>query len=63
MRPTTIKLGLAVIGLVVFFYGRWVEDDRLRWLAMGFLVAAFLLRFWKPKPPQQAPKPPNQEPG
>ena len=51
MRPTTIKLGLAVVGLIVFFYGRYVEDDRLRWLAMGFLVAAFLLRFWKPRRP------------
>ena len=55
MRPTTIKLGLAVIGLATFFYGRHIEDDRLRWLAMAFLVAAFLLRFWKPRQPPRDP--------
>ena len=55
MRPTTIKLGLAVVGLATFFYGRYTEDDRLRWLAMAFLIAAFLVRFWKPRPPRPGP--------
>ena len=59
MRPTTIKLGLAVIGLAVFFYGRHIEDDRLRWLAMAFLIAAFLLRFWKPIAGQASPPGPT----
>ena len=59
MRPTTIKLGLAVIGLAVFFYGRYMEDDRVRWLAMGFLVAAFLLRFWRPKSGQASSRGPT----
>lgn len=42
---TQLKLGLAVVGLVLFAAGVRYEHAMLRWIAIGILVAAFLVRF------------------
>jgi hypothetical protein len=55
---TWIKIGLALIGLAVFAAGVRVGDGRLRWIAIGFVAAAWLLRFVRQKPrdePRDAP--------
>lgn len=44
---TKVKLGLTIIGLILFFYGVRVDDSRLRMIAIGFVAAASLLRFVK----------------
>jgi hypothetical protein len=44
-RITTAKVALAVIGLITFGYGMRVDHEPLRWIGIGFLAAAFLLRF------------------
>lgn len=51
-----LKLALGAIGCVVFLYGVRADDPRLRWIAVAFLVAAFLVRFLPQRPP--APPPP-----
>lgn len=42
---TRIKLALAVIGLVLFAAGVRMDHQGLRWTGIGFVVAAFLMRF------------------
>lgn len=39
-----LKLGLAFIGVVLFGYGVRVDHVPLRWIGIGFLAAAALLR-------------------
>lgn len=40
-----VKLGLAVVGLILFGYGVRVEHEGLRWTGIAFLAAAVVLRF------------------
>jgi len=42
---TKVKLGLTIIGLILFFYGVRVDDARLRMIAIGFVAVASLMRF------------------
>jgi hypothetical protein len=44
---TQLKLGLAVVGLILWGYGVRVEESWLRWTGIGFLAAAAVLRFWR----------------
>ena len=46
---TQLKLGLALIGLILFGYGMRVEDGRMRWIGIAFLAAATVLRFIRPR--------------
>lgn len=46
---TRIKLGLAVIGIIVFAAGVRLDHTALRWVGIGFVAAAFLSRFIKPR--------------
>lgn len=46
---TRIKLALAIIGIIVFAAGVRFEHTVLRWVGIGFVVAAFLARFVKPR--------------
>ena len=50
-----LKLGLALIGLILFGYGMRADDARLRWMGIGFLAAAAVLRFVKPRRPPDEP--------
>jgi len=48
MTPrTTIKLALALGGLVLFGAGIRVGSDAFRWTGIAMVGAAWLLRFWK----------------
>lgn len=44
-RLTQLKLGLAVIGLIVWIWGQRVDDQMIRWVGIAFLAASVLLRF------------------
>ena len=50
-----LKLALGAIGCIVFLYGIRANDSRLRWIAVAFLVAAFLVRFLPRRPPEPPP--------
>lgn len=43
-----LKLGLALAGLIIWGYGVRADINWLRWIGIGFLAAAAVLRFWKP---------------
>jgi len=47
---TKIKFALALIGIIVFAAGVRLEHMTLRWVGIGFVGAAFLTRFAKPRP-------------
>ena len=44
---TTIKLTLALGGLLVFGAGIRFGNDTLRWAGIAMVGAAWVLRFWK----------------
>jgi hypothetical protein len=46
---TQTKIALALIGLAVFGAGIRIERIELRWIGLGFVAAAWLLRFVKSK--------------
>jgi len=47
MTPLThLKLGLAVAGVIIWGYGVRVDQSWFRWVGIGFLAAAAVLRFW-----------------
>jgi len=57
-RLLRARMALALIGLILFVYGVRIDDptrsddDRLRWIAIGFLGVSLLLRLWRrPRPP------------
>ena len=53
MDPLTrFKLALAVVAAVLFGLSMRVDQDWLRWLAIGLLAAAVVLRFFTPRPRQ-----------
>lgn len=46
---TQAKLGLALAGLILWGYGARVDIEWLRWVGIGFLAAAAILRFIGPR--------------
>ena len=42
---TVAKVALALMGAALFLYAAQVENDNLRWAAIGVVAVAFLLRF------------------
>jgi chromate transport protein ChrA len=42
---TITRLAIAAIGIAVWVMGYRLDDDRLRWAGMLFLVVAIVLRF------------------
>lgn len=49
---TTIKLALALAGLVCFGVGIRLNAEPYRWAGIALVASAWLLRFWKAPPPQ-----------
>lgn len=50
MTPlTTVKIALAVAGLLAFGYGVRVDSATIRWVGIGFVAAAAVLRFLRPR--------------
>ncbi|MEO6444732.1 MAG: hypothetical protein ABIZ91_10725 [Gemmatimonadaceae bacterium] len=47
---TKVKVGLAIIGITLFFAGVRLDDTRLRYIAIGFVAVAWIMRFVKTKP-------------
>jgi hypothetical protein len=41
----TLKVALAVIGVLLFGYGMAADDPTIRWIGIAFLAAAVLTRF------------------
>ena len=46
-----VRLALSLIGVILFGYGVRVDDQRLRWLGIGFLAVSLLLRLWRGRRP------------
>lgn len=44
------KVVVALAGLAVFLTGVRLGQDLFRWIGIGLVAAAWLLRFLKPKP-------------
>jgi len=44
-RLTIIKVAFAFAGIGIFAYGVRSDDNVVRWVGIGFVVIAFLLRF------------------
>jgi hypothetical protein len=56
-RLSHLKLGLTVVGIILFGYGVRADLSSFRWIGIGFLAVAVVLRFWKPRnssPPSDA---------
>lgn len=53
MSPfTTAKLALMMIAAILLAWGIRADDTALRWAGIGFLFAALVLRFFKPRRPR-----------
>lgn len=50
-RLTVAKIAFALAGVGIFSYGIRSEDPVVRWVGIGFVVLAFLLRFVKKRAP------------
>ena len=51
-RVTIVKLACALVGLGIFGYGVRIENDVVRWVGIGLVIVAFLLRFVKKPIPE-----------
>jgi hypothetical protein len=51
-RITVAKIALALAGVGMFAYGIRSEDNLVRWVGIGLVVVAFLLRFVKTTRPE-----------
>ncbi|HYN81077.1 MAG: hypothetical protein M3O61_03150 [Gemmatimonadota bacterium] len=50
MTPiTTARLIVALIAAILLVYGMRMDDEAVRWAGIGFLVAALLMRFIRPR--------------
>lgn len=46
---TRVKIVLALIGLVLFGAGARLERSELRWIGIGFVAVAWVMRFARPR--------------
>jgi hypothetical protein len=51
-RMTVAKLALALAGVGSFAFGVRYDDTLVRWVGIGLVVVAFLLRFFKTTKPE-----------
>jgi hypothetical protein len=49
MTVTWLRLGIAAIGMLVWAYGYQADDVTIRWIGIGLLAVAVLLRFVAPR--------------
>ena len=53
MSPFTVaKLALMLVAAILLAWGIKSDDSALRWAGIGFLFAALILRFFKPRKPR-----------
>ena len=50
---TRFKLGLMLAAGILWAGSMWSGQDWLRWIAIGLLAAALMLRFFKPRQPPE----------
>jgi hypothetical protein len=50
---TRLKLAVGLVALLVWVQGVRVDDARLRWLGIGLLLVAFLLRLLNRRRPAE----------
>ena len=56
MSPlTTAKLALMLIAAILFAWGISSDNAAIRWVGIGFLFIALILRFIKPRKPRGPP--------
>lgn len=53
---TKVKLGLTLIGLILFAYGARMDDATIRAIGIGFVAVAWVMRFVKRRQ-EQPPEP------
>jgi hypothetical protein len=53
-RVTVAKIAFALAGVGIFAYGIRTEDSVVRWVGIGLVIAAFLLRFVKKRTPEES---------
>ena len=51
-RMTVAELALALAGVGSFAFGVRYDDTLVRWVGIGLVVVAFLLRFFKTTKPE-----------
>jgi hypothetical protein len=51
---TRVKIALALTGLVLFGAGVRLEHQELRWVGLGLVVVAWLLRFVRARKPEDS---------
>jgi hypothetical protein len=51
-RFTTAKIALMLVAAVFLTWGIRTDDSLLRWAGIAFLLAALVLRFFKPRKPR-----------
>ena len=56
---TRVKIALALIGIFLFGAGVRLEREELRWIGLGFVVVAWVLRFGGPRTPRPTEKTPE----
>jgi hypothetical protein len=54
---TRFKVALALIGLVLFGAGVRLERVEIRWIGLGFVILAWLLRFARRREPEHSDSP------
>jgi hypothetical protein len=54
---TRFKVALALIGLVLFGAGVRLERVEVRWVGLGFVILAWLLRFTGRRDPEHSDSP------
>lgn len=55
MTATHAKIALALAGIVVWAYGYSTNHQQMRWVGIGLLATAFMLRFLVRRPPPDQP--------
>jgi hypothetical protein len=56
VSPFTIaKLALMLIAAILFAWGISSDSAAIRWVGIGFLFVALILRFIKPRKPRKPP--------
>ena len=52
-RITVLKIAFALAGVAIFVFGVRTDEAIVRWVGIAFVVAAFLLRFFKKRVPEE----------
>ncbi len=56
---TKVKLGLTLIGLILFAYGARMDEATIRAIGIGFVAVAWVMRFFNRA--RGTPSPPGSE--